>query len=203
MLDLSALWAGPLATALLAESGATVTKVESTTRPDGAREGEPRFFALLDQAKEHRIVDLSDRRGVDDLRAACAAADLVVEASRPRALDQLGVARRAPWLSITAYGRTGPWRQWVGFGDDAAAAGGLVAWEDHEPRFLADAAADPAAGLHAAAAALAVLVGHDADVDVALREVAAHLAGLDPAPEAASGLAGPRPAPPRSRRVPT
>ncbi|MCB1014298.1 MAG: CoA transferase, partial [Acidimicrobiales bacterium] len=157
VLDLSALWAGPLATALLAESGATVTKVESTTRPDGAREGEPRFFALLDQAKEHRIVDLSDRRGVDDLRAACAAADLVVEASRPRALDQLGVARRAPWLSITAYGRTGPWRQWVGFGDDAAAAGGLVAWEDHEPRFLADAAADPAAGLHAAAAALAVL----------------------------------------------
>ena len=40
---------------------------------------------------------------------------------------------------------------WVGFGDDAAVAGGLVAWDDAGPVFCADAVADPATGLVGAA----------------------------------------------------
>ncbi|HEY5097301.1 MAG TPA: CoA transferase, partial [Acidimicrobiales bacterium] len=36
VVDLSSLWAGPLAGRLLARAGARVVKVESTTRPDGA-----------------------------------------------------------------------------------------------------------------------------------------------------------------------
>lgn len=201
VVDLSALWAGPLCTALLAAAGADVTKVESTTRPDGARAGDPGLFALLDAGKANAVVDLDHPAGREALRRRCAEADLVVEASRPRALDQLGVARRAPWLSITAYGRTGPWSQWLGFGDDAAAAGGLVAWDDAGPVFVADAVADPATGLFAAAAALATLVGTPADVDVSLREVAAHLVGGDTAGGAVvpDGLAV---APPRARPLP-
>ncbi len=172
--------------------------MESPSRPDAARDGDPALFALLDAGKRHLVVDLDRREGQDELRELCAGADLVVEASRPRALDQLGVERRPPWLSITAYGRTGPWAQWVGFGDDAAAAGGLVAWDGDGPVFVADAAADPATGLFAAAAALAVLVGAPADVDVALREVAAHLAAGAGSTDAAAGAV----APPRARPVP-
>lgn len=202
VVDLSALWAGPLATSVLAAAGAEVTKVESTTRPDGARVGDPELFALLDAGRSHLLLDLGDPAQLEQLRLRCREADLVVEASRPRALDQLGIERRAPWLSITAYGRTGPWSQWVGFGDDTAAAGGLVAWDADGPVFVADAAADPATGLHAAAAALAVLVGAPADVDLALREVAAHLAGgtvPDPDPTAGNTAAV---APPRARPAP-
>lgn len=201
VLDLSALWAGPLATSILAAAGAEVVKVESATRPDGARRGDPRFFALLDAGKAHVTLDLDTPDGRAALRRSCADADLVVEASRPRALDQLGVERRSPWCSFTAYGRTGPWAQAVGFGDDAAAAGGLVAWDADGPVFVADAVADPASGLVGAAAALAVLVGAPADVDVALREVAAHLVG-DDEPGATADPRATAAAPPRARPAP-
>jgi hypothetical protein len=53
------------------------------------------------------------------------------------------------WASITGYGR-GVNR--VAFGDDAAVAGGLVAYaDDGTPRFKGDAAADPLTGTRAAA----------------------------------------------------
>ena len=77
------------------------------------------------------------------------------------------------WASITAYGRTGPWSDRIGFGDDAAAAGGLVVRDAEGPLFCADAVADPLAGLCAAAGVLdAVAAGGGLLVDVALREVA-------------------------------
>ena len=42
--DLSSLWAGPLCGQLLAHAGAVVVKVESPSRPDGTRRGEPAFL---------------------------------------------------------------------------------------------------------------------------------------------------------------
>ncbi len=82
-------------------------------------------------------------------------------------------------MSITGYGRTGPWRQRVAFGDDAAAAAGLVAvGPDGTPVFLGDAVADPVTGLYAAVAALACVVGGGGHhVDIAMREAAGSLLG--------------------------
>jgi crotonobetainyl-CoA:carnitine CoA-transferase CaiB-like acyl-CoA transferase len=117
------------------------------------------------------------------------AADVVVEASRPRALEQLGIVAEAVlataagggprvWVSITGYGRAAPGRDRVAFGDDAAVAGGLVVWDEAGPCFLADAVADPCAGLVAAAAVLrALAAGGRWLLDVSMRDVAAHLAG--------------------------
>ncbi len=186
VLDLSALWAGPLCTSLLARAGARVIKVESKARPDGARRGPPAFFDLLNASKESVVLDLSSDQGRASLRALVDAADVVVEASRPRALCQLGIEAAEVvrsggpriWVSITGHGRTGEGRDRVGFGDDSAAAGGLVAWDEGEPVFCADAVADPAAGLVAAAACLDALAhGGRWLIDVALADVAAHLAG--------------------------
>jgi len=63
-------------------------------------------------------------------------------------------ARERPgivWIGLTAYGRTGPWSNAVGFGDDCAAAAGLVVRDgDDRPMFVGDALADPVAGLMAA-----------------------------------------------------
>ncbi len=196
VVDLSSLWAGPLATSLLAAAGADVVKVESTTRPDGARYGDPRFFALLNADKRSVTIDFGAPSGRADLAGLVDRAALVVEASRPRAFEQLRLdpetwCGRHPartWLSITAYGRTGPWRQWSGFGDDAAVAGGLVVGAPSgPPLFCGDAYADPATGLHAAAVALAGLVGSGGRFDLALREVVNHLlAGFD-RPDAMAG----------------
>lgn len=81
-------------------------------------------------------------------------------------------------MSITGYGRSGPAANRVAFGDDAAVAGGLVVWDEHGPCFCADAVADPAAGLAAAAGVLATWrAGGRWLVDVSLSGVGALLAG--------------------------
>jgi hypothetical protein len=182
VVDLSSLWAGPLCSRILTEAGAKVVKVESSTRPDASRDGDGAFFDWLHAGQEFVSLPLEEPSGVADLVALLEQADVVIEGSRPRALDRLGivpaeiVAKRpgAVWLSITAYGRCGPWRDWAGFGDDAAVAGGLVDLDAAGvPSFVGDAVADPLTGLLAAAlVADAVGRGGGATIDVALREVA-------------------------------
>jgi hypothetical protein len=205
--DLGSLWAGPLAGALLAAAGARVVKVESGGRPDGARGGPAAFFDLLNAGKRSVALDLRTAAGTHLLGELLARADVVIEASRPRALAQLGIdaealltgARPRVWVSITGHGRAHPQRDWTAFGDDAAVAGGLVSWHDGRPCFCADAAADPASGLVAAAAALdALATGGRWLLDVAMAGVAAHLAGPtlpagDPPPAAPPPLPSPPP----------
>ena len=155
VVDLSALWAGPLAGSLLAMAGAQVVKVEAVARPDGARNGDRRFFDLLNGAKRSVALDFSAADDRARLRALVERADIVIESSRPRALRRLGidrdaaVARGVVWIAITAH--DDPDR--VGFGDDAAVEAGLAtmmkqAWG--EAMFAGDAIADPLTGLHAA-----------------------------------------------------
>jgi hypothetical protein len=164
LLDLSTLWAGPLATSILARVGIDVLKVESPTRPDGARRGPEAFFDLMNGGKRGCALDLRDSRDRGAFERLLSAADLVVESARPRALAQLGydaeswVGERPGriWTSITGYGRA---HEWIAFGDDAAAAAGL-SWSPSsgvaKPRFCADAVADPLTGLHVAA----IILGH-------------------------------------------
>ena len=181
IIDLSSLWAGPLCTRLLLERGARVIKVESLARPDGARRGPPEFYKRMNSGKESVVVDFADQYDIARLRELLATADVVVEASRPRALEQLGIFADdvltegpAVWLSITGYGRAAPMRDWVAFGDDAAVAGGLVVWDAAGPCFCADAVADPLTGLTAAVAVLDALWGQERVLlDVALAHVAA------------------------------
>lgn len=212
VVDLSSLWAGPLCGALLTLAGADVVKVESTGRPDGARHGPQPFFDLLNAGKRSVALDLRSPTGRQALALLIARADVVIEASRPRALAQLGidaarvVGEGGPqvWASITGHGRTGAGPNRVAFGDDAAVAGGLVSRDGDGPCFTADAVPDPATGLVAAAAVLdALSVGGRWLLDASMTTVAAHLAGpalpADGAPPPALPRA--RPAPGRAARL--
>jgi hypothetical protein len=210
VIDLSSLWAGPLCGNLLSSAGADVIKVESATRPDGSRAGPRQFFDVLNAGKRSVALDLAGADGWRVLRRLVAAADVVIEGSRPRALEQRGIvatelvanARPRVWLSITGHGRTGAGRDRVAFGDDAAVGGGLVVADQAGPCFCADAAADPVAGLVAAAACLdALAVGGRWLVDVAMARVAAWLAGptLDPDPDRPVDGPAADVAPPRAR----
>lgn len=158
VVDLTALWAGPLCGALLAELGARVVKVESRQRPDGARGGPTEFFDRLNGAKEHLLLDLPEE--LAQLRSLLASADLVLESSRPRAFRQFGivaeeiVAGGTSWLSITARGRSS---STIGFGDDVAAAAGLVGRVEETLVPVGDALADPLTGVIAATRACAAL----------------------------------------------
>jgi CoA-transferase family III len=209
VIDLSSLWAGPLCGDLLARAGATVVKVESTQRPDGARRGTREFFDLLNGQKRSVALDLQSHQGIRILRALVKKADIVIEASRPRALAQLGLnagdlvtANGGPqiWASITGYGRSGEGANRVAFGDDAAAAGGLVVWQDDGPLFCGDAVADPLTGLTAAGACVAALrAGGRWLLDVSMAAVSAHLAGPTLPTRAGLAVAAPRARPAASR----
>jgi crotonobetainyl-CoA:carnitine CoA-transferase CaiB-like acyl-CoA transferase len=158
VVDFSALWAGPLCAHLLGLAGAQVVKVEVPSRPDGARLGNPDFYDLLHAGHRSVALDPADRAGRAALQALVRRADIVIEASRPRALARFGldalaeVERGCTWVSITAYGRSSPR---VGFGDDVSAANGLLGYDAQGlPVFCGDAVADPLTGLAAAALAL-------------------------------------------------
>ncbi|WP_232715941.1 CoA transferase [Gordonia metallireducens] len=157
VVDFSALWAGPLCAQLLGLAGARVVKVETPQRPDGARRGNADFYRLLHDGHESVVLDPALRAERVMLQRLVADADIVIEASRPRALRGFGlhaedfVAHGTTWLSITAAGRDS---DRIGFGDDIAASAGLVTSDDAGPMFVGDAIADPLAGLTAAALAM-------------------------------------------------
>ncbi len=183
VVDLSALWAGPMCGAVLAEAGMDVTKVESTRRPDPTRTGTPPFFQRLNGRKRDRSIDLGSPDGQARLRDEILAADVLITSARPRAFASLGLApeeifKASPaltWVAITGYGWRGEAAQRVAFGDDAAAAGGLVGWtKAGAPRFLGDALADPVTGLAAAIGVLEGLAsGGGVLVDISLARSAA------------------------------
>jgi hypothetical protein len=108
----------------------------------------------------------------------------------------LARSERSPvWVAITGHG-------WdidrVGFGDDAAVAGGLLAWhpDDDAPRFAADAVADPVTGVFAAVrVAQALDAGGGTFLDCSLAASAAAVPSIGPAHRAT----GVPPVPPRGR----
>ena len=191
VVNLASLWAGPLAGQLLHRLGAQMTKVESAGRPDGGRL-HTGFFDLLHAGADFVTLDWSTAEGRDRLQEILRSADVVIEGSRPRALEQLGIDARSVvrdgpqvWVSITGHGRAGANAMRVGFGDDATAAGGLVDWVDGIPHFVGDAVADPLAGLTAAVAAVEALDGGGRWlIDVALSRVAASVAAPSPPDDA-------------------
>ena len=149
VVDLSVMWAGPLCGDLLARAGAQVVKVESSSRPDGARRGLPEFYELLNGQKQHRSIGFDASEGRAELLGLLQNADIVITSCRPRALEQMGidpldVVRQSGviWAGITGYG----WEQGhkVAFGDDAAAAGGLVRRAGRSPQEAELASGDAA-----------------------------------------------------------
>jgi hypothetical protein len=192
VVDFSALWAGPLAASLLGLAGARVVKVEVPDRLDGARRGNAAFYRLLHAGHRAVLLDPSTPRGRAAMADLVAAADIVIEGSRPRALAGFGldaqaaVAAGTTWVSLTAAGRTSGR---IGFGDDVAAGAGLVARDaDGSPVFVGDAIADPLTGLTAAALAMtAPPDGSGVLWDVAMADVVA--ATLDDVPSGPSPAA--------------
>ena len=181
VLDLSALWAGPLCGAILAEAGHEVLKAESPSRPDPVARSTPAHDARLNGEKRRASVAFT-RAGLLPLLAE---ADVVLTSARPRAFAALGLGPedllpKRPgliWVAITGHGWHGPGAGRTGFGDDAAVAGGLVNWDGDAPRFAGDALADPLTGLAAGLAALeAIAAGGGVLIDAAMASTAARVA---------------------------
>lgn len=178
VLDLSALWAGPLCGALLAVAGAQVVRWENPHRRDPSAVSTPGHFRALNGGK--KMID--EPWGRDQLERAIASADVLITSGRPHALQRLGIEpdrafeREMPllWIAITAHGWAGDAAMRVGFGDDCAAAGGLVDYQSGAAVFIGDALADPLTGLEAARSAFeALAAGRGGLLDCALARTAA------------------------------
>jgi crotonobetainyl-CoA:carnitine CoA-transferase CaiB-like acyl-CoA transferase len=185
---LSAMWAGPLCGQLLARAGATVVKIESPKRPDGARVGPSTFFDWMNGGKLSYAADFEE---ASSLRQLLESADVVIESSRPAALTRRGLGPMdvAPrdgrvWMRITGHGIDGECADWVAFGDDAAVSGGLVRGTEREPEFCGDAIADPLTGLQAAlAVAESLNRGGGELIEMSMAAIAATYAELPRSPE--------------------
>ncbi|MEP6867077.1 MAG: CoA transferase [Novosphingobium sp.] len=183
VLDLSALWAGPYCGGLLAEAGLVVTKVDAPSRIDPTARNTPQLDERLNGLKRRCSLSFESSAFAKMLNEA----DVLITSGRPHALARLGLNEttmfmRNPnllWIAITAQGWRGDAAMRVGFGDDTAAAGGLIGWAGNNPHFLGDALADPITGLRAATLALeAIARGETGLIDVALAPTAARFAAL-------------------------
>ena len=158
VVDLSAIWAGPLIGHLLWLAGARVVKIESLTRPDLIRRDDPATFDLINQGKDNAVVDFASDGEKAALVALIRRADFVIESSRARALRHLGIdaealVREVPglvWISVTGHGASGEQANWAGIGNDCGVAAGLsraLAEVTGEVGYVGDAIADPLTGI--------------------------------------------------------
>ena len=199
VLDLSRVLAGPYCTMVLGDLGADIVKVENPDGGDDTRRwgppfvaGESAYFLCVNRNKRSVTLNLKDPVGQDLLRRLAAQSDVFIENMRPGALARWGLdgpALRAsnPRLitcSLSAFGKTGPYRDDPGYDFTLQALSGLMSVtgrSDGESTKVGVALVDVITGLFATTAILAAIqartvTGAGQDVDVSLLE--ASLASL-------------------------
>jgi CoA:oxalate CoA-transferase len=127
VIELANFIAGPLAGTLLADMGADVVKVEppggdmSRATPP-IRNNESVSFVALNRNKRSLVLDLKRPEAIEVLRKLAAKSDVFLEASRPGALDKLGLGAadikavnpRIVYTSVSGFGQSGPDRRRAG-----------------------------------------------------------------------------------------
>ncbi|MHB1802323.1 MAG: CaiB/BaiF CoA transferase family protein [Actinomycetes bacterium] len=198
VVDLSRMLPGGYASALLADLGARVVKVEQPGTGDQVRTmppltagGRSGLHANLDRGKASIALDLRHPEGRAVLLDLLVRADVLVESFRPGVLDRLELGEdvlstsfpRLVHVAISAYGPDGPYATRPGHDIDALAYAGVLAGTGARggpPVLPGVQVADLAAGLQAVVGALAALTerarsGRGQRVDVAMSDAALSL----------------------------
>jgi crotonobetainyl-CoA:carnitine CoA-transferase CaiB-like acyl-CoA transferase len=176
VLDFSRVLAGPLATMLLADYGATVVKVERPGAGDDTRAwgpphdpaGTATYFLSVNRNKRSLALDLQDAGDLATARTLAARADVVVENFRPGVMARLGLDHASlaavnpglVYATITGFGSSGEGAALPGYDLLVQAVGGLMSVTgpaDGEPQKAGVALVDVIAGLFATTGILAAL----------------------------------------------
>src|SRR3990172_6258450 len=167
---------GPYATALLADLGARVIKVESPPDGDPYRTfaPDPYFsfnFAHLNRNKESLVLDLKAAKGKEICLDLIKRADVFVENFRPGTADRLGLGyeavrgfnARLVYCSISAFGQTGPYVDKPGFDTLGQAVSGLLSLlsDPYDPKVMGMAVSDYVTGLSAGYGILGALLARE------------------------------------------
>ena len=178
VLDLTRALAGPYATALLADLGATITKVESLKGGDSTRGWPPfeddhsLYFDSVNRGKSSIALDFYAPEGQVLLRRLALAADVVVENFRPGVMADIGLdpdelRAEKPALiiaSVSGFGSTGPLNQTAGLDQVAQGMSGVmsVTGEDADTMYrVGIPIIDIYAGVFTAVGIAAALVGRE------------------------------------------
>lgn len=172
VLDLSRVVAGNALTALLADFGAEVIKVETPGRGDDLRnwrvKGVSTYWKVYGRNKKSLTLNLREEAGRALLLRLVETADALVENFRPGRLEEMGLGPdrllaanpKLIVVRVTGWGQDGPFRHKPGFGSLVEAMSGFAAmngFEDRPPVLPPLAMADMIAGLYGASAALVAL----------------------------------------------
>jgi len=167
---------GPYATALLADLGARVIKIESPPEGDPYRyfAPDPHFsfnFAHLNRNKESLVLDLKAAKGREICLALLRQSDVFVENFRPGTAARLGLGYEAlralnprlVYCSISAFGQSGPYVDKPGFDTLGQAVSGLLSLltDPGEPKVMGMALSDYVTGLSAGYGILGALLGRE------------------------------------------
>jgi len=207
ILDLTHVWAGPLAVRFLADMGAEVVKIEAPygrgprefpSAPIGGWMGgeagaEPwnanAIFTKLHRNRQSLCLDLKQSGGLDILLRLVAVADVIIENFSARAMPSMGLDYAALkkansdiiYVTMPGYGSSGPYRDRVAFGPTVEPMSGLttmLGYTPEEPRNSAMALMDPIAATHAAAAVITALRQRRSDGHGAYVELSLHEGGV-------------------------
>ncbi|MFD6856101.1 CoA transferase [Rhodococcus sp. NPDC060090] len=192
VLDMTAFWAGPTSTHLLALLGADVIHLESVVRPDGGRlvggvsgdvdmwwERSPIHLGG-NAGKKSVTLDFTTDEGRKLLERLIETCDVLVENFTPRVLDQAGLSYERVreirpdivMVRMPGFGLDGPWRDIAAFAysiEDAAGLTWMTGYPDQNP-LEPSCIGDPNAGMHAVYGLLLALEHRTATGEGALVE---------------------------------
>ncbi|TPG12619.1 CaiB/BaiF CoA transferase family protein [Sphingomonas oligophenolica] len=195
VLELARILAGPWAGQVLADLGATVTKVESPqgddTRtwgppwienPDGTRDAA--YYHACNRGKSSLVIDFTTPEGQQQVRDLAADADVLIENFKVGGLAKYGLDYatlsalnpRLVYCSITGFGQDGPYAPRAGYDFIIQGMSGmmdLTGDPDGAPQKIGVAMADITTGLYAVIAIQAALhqratTGRGQHIDMAL-----------------------------------
>ncbi len=175
VLDLTRVLAGPFATAILADLGADIIKLEPPQGDDYRhigpfQNGESALFALTNRGKKSVVIDLKSPDGQVLARQIAAGCDVVVENFRPGVAERLGLGAdrlrqanpRLVVCSISGFGQSGPSAELPAYDIVVQAMSGWMdatGEEGGQPLKVGEALGDIAAGLYAVIAILSAVIG--------------------------------------------
>jgi crotonobetainyl-CoA:carnitine CoA-transferase CaiB-like acyl-CoA transferase len=204
VLDLTSIYSGPFCTLLLKDLGAEIIKLERREAGDLIRndiphtegnEGGP--FIILNRGKKSITVDLKTEKGRNICKELVKKVDVLVENFSPGTMDKLGLGSREMcklnlkliYASISAYGQTGPRRDYPGFDPVAQAMGGMtcVTGFPDNPIRCGVSIADFASGLFTTLAIVSALyhrlqTGEGQTIDISMQDCIWQLTSIEYAP---------------------
>ena len=192
VLDLTNNLAGPITTAMMADFGAEVIKVERPVYGDDSRAwpvqigGGSSLFVQANRGKKSIVLDFKKASDMEIVRKLVKKSDVLVESFRPGVMKKIGLAydevsrlnESIIMCSVSAYGQTGPYRDRPGYDLIAQAMSGVMAingFLNGPPMRLGPAVADNTTAYHAFGAISAALyhrlrTGEGQFIDVSLLE---------------------------------